>query len=70
MRLLDGFLVANAGTTRGLLCLGRGTGMPRGLMIIHTTGHSNVDVEEAVRLLREYGIEMVLDVRSSPYSHY
>ncbi len=37
-------------------------------MIIYTIGHSNVDVDEIVRSLEEYEIEMVLDVRSSPYS--
>ncbi len=39
-------------------------------MIVYTIGHSSVDVEEIIRLLREYGIEMVLDVRSSPYSGF
>ena len=39
-------------------------------MVIYTIGHSNVDVEEITRLLKEYGIELVLDVRSSPYSRF
>ena len=39
-------------------------------MIIYTIGHSNVDVDEVVRSLEEYEIEMVLDVRSSPYSRF
>jgi uncharacterized protein (DUF488 family) len=39
-------------------------------MVVYTVGHSNVDVEEVVKLLEQYGIEMVLDVRSSPYSRF
>lgn len=68
--LLDVFLADSAGRTRDGLCFGRETGMRRRLVIVYTIGHSNVDVEEIIRLLREYGREMVLDVRSSPYSRF
>lgn len=37
---------------------------------IYSVGHSNHTAEEFVALLREHGIEMVVDVRSSPYSRY
>lgn len=39
-------------------------------MVIYTIGHSSVEADEIVELLRSYGIEAVLDVRSSPYSRY
>jgi uncharacterized protein (DUF488 family) len=37
---------------------------------IYTIGHSNHQVEEFLALLRQHGIELVADVRSSPYSRY
>ncbi|MGI8854338.1 MAG: DUF488 domain-containing protein [Thermomicrobiales bacterium] len=37
---------------------------------IHTIGHSNVAAEEVVALLAAHEIEMVVDVRSVPYSQY
>jgi len=38
--------------------------------IIHTIGHSNHSAERLVELLKRYGIELVVDVRSSPYSRF
>ncbi len=35
-----------------------------------TIGHSNSTVDEIVSLLREYGVHVVVDVRSVPYSQY
>jgi uncharacterized protein (DUF488 family) len=37
---------------------------------VYTIGHSNHKAEEFVALLRQHGIELVVDVRSSPYSRY
>jgi uncharacterized protein (DUF488 family) len=37
---------------------------------IYSVGHSNHAAEEFVALLRSHGIELVVDVRSSPYSRY
>ena len=37
---------------------------------IYSVGHSNHPAEVFVALLQEHGIEMVVDVRSSPYSRY
>ena len=37
---------------------------------IHTIGHSNHDFAELLELLRRHGIQIVIDVRSSPYSRY
>lgn len=39
-------------------------------MIIYTIGHSNVEVDEILKPLERYGVEVVLDVRSSPYSRF
>jgi len=39
-------------------------------VVIYTIGHSNVEPHEIVELLRSYGVEAVLDVRSSPYSRH
>jgi len=35
-----------------------------------TLGHSNHDLSAWFALLRQHGVEMVVDVRSSPYSRY
>ena len=35
---------------------------------IYTVGHSNHEPERFVALLRQHGIEQIVDVRSSPYS--
>jgi uncharacterized protein (DUF488 family) len=37
---------------------------------VYTIGHSSHSVEEFVALLRANGIEVLVDVRSSPYSQY
>jgi uncharacterized protein (DUF488 family) len=37
---------------------------------IYTIGHSNHEPEAFVALLRQHGVELVIDVRSSPYSRY
>lgn len=39
-------------------------------MILHTIGHSTHPVEDCIALLQQHGIEVVCDVRSSPYSRY
>jgi uncharacterized protein (DUF488 family) len=39
-------------------------------MILLTIGHSNHTIEQFVQLLQDNGIQMVVDVRSSPYSRY
>jgi uncharacterized protein (DUF488 family) len=40
------------------------------MTMIHTIGHSNHEFAELLALLRQHGIKMVVDVRSSPYSRY
>ena len=37
---------------------------------IYTIGHSNHQAEDLIALLCQHGIELVVDVRSSPYSRY
>jgi uncharacterized protein (DUF488 family) len=37
---------------------------------LYTIGHSNIEVEEFVKLLKKEGIEVLVDVRSQPYSKY
>ncbi|MBN1140081.1 MAG: DUF488 domain-containing protein [Anaerolineae bacterium] len=37
---------------------------------IYTIGHSNHETEAFIELLRQHGIELLIDVRSSPYSRY
>ncbi len=39
-------------------------------LIVHTIGHSDHTVEDFVKLLRRYGITLVVDVRSQPYSRW
>ena len=46
-----------------ILCDNRG-------MEIYTIGHSNHTVESFITLLREHAIEVLVDVRSQPYSRY
>ena len=38
--------------------------------IIYTIGHSSHSAEQLLELLRQYGIELVMDVRSAPYSRF
>jgi uncharacterized protein (DUF488 family) len=37
---------------------------------IYTIGHSNHELDDLLALLRQHGIELLVDVRSSPYSRY
>lgn len=37
---------------------------------VYTIGHSNVHTSQIIALLKENKIEILIDVRSSPYSHY
>ncbi len=37
---------------------------------IYTIGHSNHELDEFLALLRQHNIQLVVDVRSSPYSRY
>jgi uncharacterized protein (DUF488 family) len=37
---------------------------------LYTIGHSNHEADQFVALLRQHDIELVVDVRSSPYSRY
>lgn len=39
-------------------------------MTLYSIGHSNHPFDTLLALLRQYGIELVIDVRSSPYSRY
>jgi uncharacterized protein (DUF488 family) len=39
-------------------------------MSIYTVGHSSHELERFLDLLREHEIQLVVDVRSSPYSRY
>jgi len=39
-------------------------------LTVYTIGHSNHTREKLLELLRQYGIELLVDVRSSPYSRY
>lgn len=38
--------------------------------VIYTVGHSNVTMEDFLQLLARHSIQVVVDVRSSPYSRY
>ncbi|HNQ24769.1 MAG TPA: DUF488 domain-containing protein [Phycisphaerae bacterium] len=40
------------------------------LSTIWTVGHSSVELDDLFRLLRRHDIEMLVDVRSTPYSRY
>ena len=40
------------------------------MAIVYTVGHSNVSLEELIDLLSAHHIELVIDVRSDPYSKY
>ena len=37
---------------------------------VHTIGHSDLDREKLIDRLEQYGIQLVADVRSTPYSHH
>jgi len=38
--------------------------------VVYTVGHSNVAQEAFIALLKQHGIEVLVDVRSQPYSKY
>ncbi|SHJ79946.1 DUF488 domain-containing protein [Paramaledivibacter caminithermalis] len=38
--------------------------------ILYTIGHSNLTTENFLKLLRKYGVNCVVDVRSTPYSKF
>lgn len=38
--------------------------------ILYTIGHSNHNVEQFIELLKKNGVDVVVDVRSTPYSQY
>ncbi len=37
---------------------------------LYTIGHSNVEPDEFIKRLKQFNIEMLIDVRSKPYSRY
>jgi len=39
-------------------------------LTIHTIGHGDRTIEDFIDLLRRYGIALVVDVRSQPYSRW
>lgn len=41
-----------------------------GSPVIYTVGHSNVSQETFIALLKQHGVEVLVDVRSAPYSKY
>lgn len=45
-------------------------GTANGSLVIYTVGHSNVSQEAFIALLEQHGIEVLVDVRSAPYSKY
>jgi hypothetical protein len=49
--------------------IGAGGGLPDPLTIF-TIGHSNLDQQSFLALLRQHGLQTVVDVRSAPYSRY
>jgi uncharacterized protein (DUF488 family) len=40
------------------------------MTIIYTVGHSNHEIEDFLALLDRHAVELLIDVRSSPYSRY
>lgn len=40
------------------------------MMVLYTIGHSTHPLEDFIGLLRRHGIEVICDVRSSPYSRH
>lgn len=39
-------------------------------MVVYTFGHSNTQASKQIALLRKYDIQIVVDVRSTPYLQY
>jgi len=50
--------------------MGEGTSRPAGRLIVFTIGHSNVSQEAFIALLKSHDIQVLVDVRSAPYSKY
>jgi len=44
--------------------------MDQNIHTIYTIGHSNHTIEKFVGLLQQYNIDVVVDIRSAPYSRY
>lgn len=44
--------------------------MPTTHPVVYTVGHSNITTEEFLQLLSMHSIQVVVDVRSSPYSRF
>jgi len=44
--------------------------IPEGKIEVYTIGHSNRSFDRIVEILKKYKIELIVDVRSSPYSRY
>ena len=40
------------------------------MMQLFTIGHSNIPIEEFLDLLRQHGVELLVDVRTAPYSRF
>lgn len=38
--------------------------------MIYTVGHSNYEIDNFIKVISSYGIDFIVDVRSSPYSKY
>ena len=62
---------ANAPRGRGRVDRSAGSAeVDRHRITIYTVGHSNHELKSFVGLLQAHGIELLADVRSSPYSRY
>lgn len=44
--------------------------LPSSSLVIYTIGHSNAPAKDIVKLLQQNNIQVLVDVRSSPYSKY
>ena len=40
------------------------------VLVVYTIGHSNASFDKIAQLLARHGIEVLVDVRSVPHSHY
>lgn len=54
------------GTGYGIVTLKRWGAVP----VVFTIGHSNHTLQDFVKLLRRHGIDLVVDIRSQPYSRH
>ena len=50
--------------------MNEGTAQQDGAPAVYTVGHSNVSQETFIALLQQHRIEVLVDVRSAPYSKY